>query len=484
MSQASRYSPQRASDGTHLPQELLQSVLTDSLSESDESSVSRHLSDCEECRQQLESLAATKDVWARASLLSGLKSPCAADDSEAEDETFDVDFAVQFLEPANGPDSIGRLGDIDIQEVIGRGAMGVVLKGWQKELNRFVAVKVMSPYLAVNGAARRRFEREAQAAAAILHPNVMPIHSVKSTGRLPYLVMPYLVCESLQERLDREGGLPLTELLRIAIQIAKGLAAAHAQGLVHRDVKPANILLERDVDRVMLTDFGLARAVDDASLTRSGMIAGTPQYMSPEQASGDALDQRSDLFSFGSVLYAMAAGRPPFRAESSYGILRRVGDADMRPLQEIHPEIPEWLGRLVARLHARNREDRISSAAEVADLLEQCLAHVRQPAANPLPASLKQVMKLSGSRRWLVSFGLGVVPVGLLAASVLSSGPQELPNETPIPGMPVEEGTILRESISDLPPVSAPGTDDWDDGIDARLRLIGIQVRALEKDDL
>lgn len=207
MSLASNNEPQKSSidvpHDVHVTDEQLRAVLNDLLSEVDEGFVTRHLSDCDSCRRKLEMLAADDVIWRRASSsLSGVNDVRSDVAHGSDDDAFDVDFAVQFLEPTDEKGSIGRLGDIDIREVIGRGAMGVVLKGWQKELNRFVAVKVMSPYLAVSGAARKRFEREAQAAAAILHPNVMPIHSVKSTGRLPYLVMPFLACESLQQRLE------------------------------------------------------------------------------------------------------------------------------------------------------------------------------------------------------------------------------------------------------------------------------------------
>jgi serine/threonine protein kinase len=140
----------------------------------------------------------------------------------------------------------------------------------------------------------------------------------------PYLVMQYTRGVSLQKRLHQQGPLKLREILRVGLHAARGLAAAHAQGLVHRDVKPSNILLDSTVERSMLADFGLARAVDDASLTRSGTLAGTPQYMSPEQARAEAVDHRSDLFSLGSVLYAMCTGHAPFRAESSYGALRLI----------------------------------------------------------------------------------------------------------------------------------------------------------------
>ena len=169
------------------------------------------------------------------------------------------------------------------------------------------------------------------------------------------------------------------------MQAARALAAAHAQGVVHRDIKPANILLENCVERVKLTDFGLARAIDDASLTQSGVIAGTPQYMAPEQARGEPVDARSDLFALGAVLYAMAAGRPPFRANSAMAVLKRVCDDRHRPIRELNPDIPDWLEAVIDRLLAKDPADRFQTAAEVADLLERGLAHVQQPTAVPRP---------------------------------------------------------------------------------------------------
>jgi formylglycine-generating enzyme required for sulfatase activity len=149
--------------------------------------------------------------------------------------------------------------------------------------------------------------------------------------------------------------------------------------LVHRDIKPANILLENGVERVKITDFGLARAVDDASLTQSGVVAGTPQYMSPEQAQGEPVDSRSDLFSLGSVLYAMCTGRPPFRASGTMAVLKRVCEETPRPIREINPEIPDWMCVIIQRLQAKNPAERFQSAGEVAELLAQHLAHLRQP---------------------------------------------------------------------------------------------------------
>ena len=256
------------------------------------------------------------------------------------------------------PQMLGRLGGYEVSGVVGAGGMGVVLKAIDKSLDRTVAIKVLAPHLATSGAAGKRFAREAKAAAAVLHPNVIAIHSVSNDESLPYLVMPYVRGTSLQKRLDQEGPLSLQEILRIGSQIAAGLAAAHAQGLVHRDIKPANILLEEGVERVTITDFGLARAVDDATITHSGMIAGTPQYMSPEQARGEAVDPRSDLFSLGSVLYAVCTGRPPFRAETSYGVMRRITDDEPTPIREINPDIPEWLCQIIGKLMSKRAADR------------------------------------------------------------------------------------------------------------------------------
>ncbi len=192
---------------------------------------------------------------------------------------------------------LGRLGRYEIERLIGSGGMGVVFKAFDTDLNRPVAIKVLAPHLAGIGAARQRFAREARAVAAVVHEHIVAIYNVESNDPAPFLVMQYVAGESLQQRIDRCGPLKLPEILRIAMQTSAGLAAAHAQGLVHRDIKPANILLEQGVERALLTDFGLARASDDASLTHTGYHLGTPQYMSPEQASGEPIDARAAISS-------------------------------------------------------------------------------------------------------------------------------------------------------------------------------------------
>src|SRR5580765_4965734 len=287
--------------------------LGDRLADSERLALEEHLETCSACRGRLESLAADPGLWteARDFLRSAddVSDPASADFpgtagsslSRDDAETVRPEHIRSFLSPTDDPRMLGRFGGYEITGVIGCGGMGVVLKGLDVALNRYVAIKALAPHLATSAAARLRFAREARAAAAVVHENVVAIHAVSEANALPYLVMPYIRGESLQKRLDAHGPLTALEVLRIGRQTAAGLAAAHAQGLVHRDIKPANILLEDGVERLKITDFGLARAADDASLTRSGVIAGTPQFMSPEQARGDAIDARSDLFSLGSV---------------------------------------------------------------------------------------------------------------------------------------------------------------------------------------
>ena len=288
-------------------------------------------------------------------------------------------LTLDFLSPTQRPDALGRLGHYEILAVVGSGGFGVVLKAFDEQLQRVVAIKALSKSLAASATARRRFVREARAAAAINHENVVHIHAVDETGAVPYLVMEYVAGASLDDKLKASGPPGIKEILRIGMQIASGLAAAHKQGLVHRDVKPANILLENGVERVKITDFGLARTVDDVTLTQTGIIAGTPSFMSPEQAHGAALDHRSDLFSLGSVLYAMCTGRAPFRAETTVATLRRVCDDTPRPIHGINPDIPDWLGAIIDRLLAKKPEERFQTAAEVADLLGQHLAELQRP---------------------------------------------------------------------------------------------------------
>jgi serine/threonine protein kinase/Leucine-rich repeat (LRR) protein len=312
-------------------------------------------------------------------------------DAAAEDKE-----PLTFLEPTTRADSLGRIGHYEVLEVLGKGGFGIVFRAFDEQLQRVVAVKVLAPALAATSPARRRFLREARSSAKVRHENVVQVYAVEEQP-LPYLVMEFVPGETLQERLARTGPLEVPEAVQLGQQIAEGLAAAHGTGLIHRDIKPGNILIEAiPRPRIKITDFGLARAADDASLSQSGIVAGTPMFMAPEQASGETIDHRADLFSFGSVLYTMCSGRPPFRAKNTLAVLKRVAEDTPRPIREIIPEVPEWLCDLIAKLHAKKPADRFASAQEVADLLAQHLAQLQGPgqfkappkaAPSPLPLS-------------------------------------------------------------------------------------------------
>jgi serine/threonine protein kinase len=384
-------------------------------------SVEAHLEECPQCRETLDGLVGDDHC------LEGVRRFLGGDPSEHDERDPIPAESLYFLAPSDWPDSIGRLGTYEVKGILGRGGMGVVVKAFDPALNRNVAIKVLSASLATTGAARSRFLREARAAAAVVHEHVVGVFAVAESAGLPFLVMEYVSGRSLQDRLDRDGPLSVTELLRIGMQTAAGLAAAHAQGLVHRDVKPANILLENSVERVRLTDFGLARAAADAGMSHSGVVAGTPYYMAPEQARGDSTDHRADLFSLGSTLYATCAGHPPFRAETPLAVLRRVSDDQPRPLREINPDVPAWLEALIKRLMAKDPSDRYQTADEALDVLKKCLAHVQQPLTSPLPAGLEPRRRGRGLKKGLAAaaalFLIACVPAGIAIRSRWSFTP-------------------------------------------------------------
>jgi serine/threonine protein kinase len=485
--------------------ELIEQFLDDRLSASEVADFENHLNSCATCRRDLEARVADESWWsqARDCLAAGglssteLGSAKSSRPREAGNDTSWLISAIKpFLAPTDDPRMMGRVGPYEIVGVIGSGGNGIVLKGFDAALNRYVAIKLVSPRLADSGSARRRFSREAQAAAAVVHENVMAIHAVAETQGLPYLVMPYVRGASLEKRIQSEGQLALEEILRVGMQVAAGLAAAHAQGLVHRDIKPANILLEEGIERVKITDFGLARAADDASLTRSGVIAGTPQYMSPEQARGEPVDHRTDLFSLGCVLYAACTGHSPFRAETSYGVLRKICESEPRDVRVLNPAIPAWLGRIVSRLLAKELPQRYCSAAEVAALLESCLAHVQQPTTVDLPSELVEPKSGWLPAAWSAHIGRGrlmiaaaslLVGVGLLTVAWLGSprnaresdeNPAER-SEEPLAG-PADTVGDRSEQRRDRPEQTGltsvwnDGTREQIDGLAAAIEQLGV----------
>lgn len=458
----------------------IEAYLDGVLDPNDQQRFFEHLERCEVCRSRLEQSAAKPHAWSEVHELLGDtrwhqqtgSEAFVRDPNELQAtriaETRHLRTVLDSLAPTDDPQMLGRVDGYEIGGVIGCGGMGAVLKGYDRSLNRVVAIKMMAPHLASSGAARSRFSREAQAAAAITHDNVVDIYGVAEFDGLPYLVMPYARGPSLQKRIDERGALPLVEVLRIGCQIAAGLAAAHDQGLVHRDIKPANILLSDGIDRLVITDFGLARAVDDASVTKTGVIAGTPQYMSPEQARGDAVDHRSDLFSLGSVLYTLCTGRIPFRGESAYGILRQITDHEPRPILEIQSCVPSWLCRVIRILHEKSAQNRYQSAQEVATVLQQCLAHVQNP-GNPLP---EQLQPKSESANPVFVGLIGATLLAVLSFLVLLGGFGKSDPPVSVTGKqsdPVRPSEMNAESILEvnsppsLPSIETPSIETWND---------------------
>jgi eukaryotic-like serine/threonine-protein kinase len=348
-----------------------------------------------------------------------------------------------LLPPPTAPGTLARLGHYDLIEVVGNGGFGVVFRARDTLLARDVAIKMLSAPLAASSSARRRFLREARAAAAMRHDHVVAIHAVGESP-LPHLVMDFIPGVSLQQFIDATGRLAPREWLWIGLQIARGLDAAHRAGLIHRDVKPGNVLLETGAEsRARLTDFGLARSSEDESLTVSGSIAGTPLYMSPEQADGREIDARSDLFSLGSVLYTMAAGAPPFTASSLPAVLKHISD-------EYAPDIPDWMSAVIQRLLEKKPENRFLDAREVADTLADLLARLQPDGVAvsggaPVPAPLRSpVYTSAGGPRRLTRVAGALVLAGVVVALVFSSGLLPQPGTTPAPAPAVADGRHLN----------------------------------------
>lgn len=405
-------------------QDSIVRFLDERLSPEEAAQLETHLEHCDRCSQTLLMHAAEDRFWQETkTFLAGVDldegreflDRSTSDRSPTEAAHWSV---LSMLDPTDDPDMLGRFAGYEVTGVIGYGGMGVVMKARDVSLDRFVAIKVLHPNFACLSAARQRFAREAQAAAAVVHDNVVGIYGVDQWKQTPYLVMPYLKGESLQQRIDHQAPLQLEDMLRIALQTARGLAAAHEQGLVHRDIKPANILMPAGVSRIMITDFGLARTADDIGLTCSGMLAGTPPYMSPEQVRGEALDGRSDLFSLGCVLYAMSVGQSPFASKSPYGALRKVTDQPHQPLQKHRHELPDWFCATVDRLLEKQPTDRYETAQHLATHLEECLTLYRQGAGDQLSKRLAKQRAWSLQNIQTPRLLIGAAVMGVLLVSL------------------------------------------------------------------
>ena len=302
------------------------------------------------------------------------------------------------------PGEVGTLGPYRLIRELGKGGMGAVYAALDTRLDRRLALKVMLPEFAADRAAKERFIREAKAVAKIAHDNVVTIYEADERDGVPYIAMQYLEGYPLDEFLKSKGALTVQQVVRIATETASGLAAAHALGLVHRDIKPANLWLEAPHGRVKVLDFGLAKPVDtEVELTKSGAVVGTPAYMSPEQARGERVDARSDLFSLGSVLYKLCTGAMPFTGPTTMAVLMALGTEEPRPVRELNPDVPESLAELVHQLLAKKPVARPQSASELVARLRSVADELGARAAAPtqplvmMPQVVYAVTPVSGA---------------------------------------------------------------------------------------
>jgi hypothetical protein len=444
----------------------LEGLLRDRLPPPEQSALTEHVGDCDACQRALDRLAAgpTRSVllqaesnrpasdsafWsAVAELDKQLTRPPGATSARRSDIPLD------FLAPSDDPSHLGRLDHFAILGIVGRGGMGVVLRGFDTHLEREVAVKVLDPAVAGDPTARKRFCRESRSAASISHENVVAVHHVarEESSQLPYLVMQIIDGEPLDERLAQAGRLPLKDVVRIGAQVAAGLAAAHDKGLIHRDIKPANVLLERGSDRVKLTDFGLARAAEDVRLTRTGLVAGTPLYMAPEQARGEEVDARADQFSLGVLLYELCTGQTPFDAKTPLAVLKRLTEEAHQPVRELNPDAPRWLVDIIDRLMAKAPADRFGSAHEVAHLLDLHWSALKTSTDRVPVCPQKRRQRL---RQGLVI--LAAVAAGALATAALlllwpgrgsKGGTAEEQSDPPLDVLRAGQGTVWGVAFS------------------------------------
>ena len=399
------------------PVQLLQEFLAGETSDAESAELERHLDSCQLCRDRIERSAADPESWNRASqylntkadppaitlaiesLLDGPMSFFLTDEQSDQVSLKTIeDYLSRWLAPAGPDGKLGRLGEYEITDIIGLGGMGLVLKANDETLDRSVAIKTLSHLVADSSKARRDFHREATLAASLRHPNLIQVHSVNTWQGVPYLVMP-LYRMTLHE-FCRNRHLTLKQILSISLQIASGLDSAHKQGLIHRDIKPSNILLDDEavvsgdhadlISSLVISDFGLARVSDNGAKTLTNGLAGTPQFMSPEQARGQRLDERSDIFSFGSLVYWLATGQSPFESENSYGTIRSIIEEDHANASSLRQDLPDWFDKLLDGMLNKDRESRTRPASTIVADLQQCLAYCDAPDRTSLPESLLQ----------------------------------------------------------------------------------------------
>jgi len=316
-------------------------------------------------------------------------------------------------------------GRYSIVRELGRGGMGIVYLAHEVALDRPVALKLLPPELAARPDLRARFLLEARTAARLSHPNIVPIYTVDEVDDFVFFAMAFIDGQTLGQRVRERGPLPYSDATRVLRETAWALAYAHAQDIVHRDVKPDNILLERGTNRVLVTDFGIAH-VREATASEAREVIGTAEFMSPEQASGEPLDGRSDIYALGCVGYFVLSGRLPFQADDVGTVLaKQIGEVAV-PLPEVAPEVPHKLGRVIARCLAKAPADRFPSGEDLADALAQT-APVRRELPLPLRVFVNQNREASRhSPAFIVLLAMFGFPAFMSVAFAGSFGPAAL----------------------------------------------------------
>lgn len=458
-----------------------------------------HLDACEPCRKAFGRIRAqqggststeSREISERAGT-SGWQTQ-DQDEPQAEAEDLESRFDLTVLGSSTRAGALGSLGKYHVLRTVGHGGMGVLFEAYDDHLQRTVAVKVLNRALSSSATARRRFIREARAAAAVNHPNVVTIHAVEEHAHLPFLVMEFVHGKSLREHLRQKGQLGALEAIRISAQIAAGLAAAHAQGVIHRDVKPGNVMLEGG-ERVKITDFGLARAAsDNVDLTSAGRALGTPAYMAPEQVSGKKLDARADLFALGCVMFAMVNGRSPFHGQNVLEIAHNVLHLEPPRLDAAGGDVPPFYADMVARLLEKDPDRRYQSAAEVADILNRHLTQLNLATSDELPGLLapavaRQVPPRRRGKR-LAAAVAGLTLVLLVVAGVLwlacrMSKPGEGTSDvsSPVASQTPQAVPVVPRVVGGVRTVAKAGQADFHSLSDAlRDCQPGTQIRVLD----
>lgn len=424
---------------------------------SDDHQIDVHLANCPSCRATLDWLAGDASWWKeaceslaapwvelsdtqvseRGQITRIIESVCAltvagGDAAVPQDplQHHELEQLSGLLEPACHPELLGRIGRYELEQLVGRGGMGLVFRGYDTELHRVVAVKTLAIHLIPIASARKRFVREARACASLIHPHIVPVHDVITDGPAPAIVMQYVAGPTLEEWLAEHGALGWRDTLQIGIQLADALRAAHENDLVHRDIKPGNVLLEAQASRALLTDFGLVRALDDATLTHSAVLAGTPDFMSPEQARGEAVDHRSDLFSLGSVMYTMLCGVRPFQAPDAMAVMNRICHTEIPSPAGRDARIPKAVSDLVMELLEKQPNRRPQSAVALRDRLRTELRRGDRPGKRKSARVLRQ-FKRHPTGSWLI---VGCV---FALATCLAAWPLGMwPTERSVPPVP------------------------------------------------